>query len=139
MAETLREVMRQSPVTVPPDMNLVEASRTMKEFDIGDLIVMENGTVVGIVTDRDITIRATAEGKDPKSTTLAEIYSKNLVTIEPDATVDDAVELMRSKALRRLPVVEGNKPVGVVSLGDLAIDRDPSSALADISAAPPNQ
>ncbi len=139
MAETLREVMRQSPVTVPPDMNLVEASRTMKEFDIGDLIVMENGTVAGIVTDRDITIRATAEGKDPKSTTLAEIYSKNLVTIEPDATLDEAVELMRSKALRRLPVVEGNKPVGVVSLGDLAIDRDPSSALADISAAPPNQ
>ena len=100
MAETLREVMRQSPVTVPPDMNLVEASRTMKEFDIGDLIVMENGTVAGIVTDRDITIRATAEGKDPKSTTLAEIYSKNLVTIEPDATLDEAVELMRSKALR---------------------------------------
>lgn len=94
----------------------------MNEFDIGTLIVTGGDTIAGIVTDRDITIRAIAEGKDPTSSTVADICSKNVVTVEPDAPVQEAVELMRANALRRLPVTEGHKPVGVVSMGDLALD-----------------
>jgi CBS domain-containing protein len=76
------------------------------------------------VTDRDITVRAVAKGRDPASTPVREVYSAELTTLPPEETVDDAVRLMREKAVRRLPVVEGGRPVGIVSLGDLAVDRE---------------
>ena len=115
-----------------------EAALVMSDNDIGDVIVCDGERVCGIVTDRDITIRAVAHGKDPASTKLGDICSKELTTVSPDDLVDDAVRLMRTKAIRRVPVVEDGKPVGVVSIGDLAIDLDRQSALADISTAPPN-
>jgi CBS domain-containing protein len=136
MAVSIREVMTAPPAAVRSDLNLVEAARTMREYDIGTVLVMEDGDVCGIVTDRAIAI---AESRDPKATALADICSRQLVTVRSDQPVDEAVRLMRAHALRRLPVVEGGKPIGMVSLGDLALERDPDSALADISAAPPNQ
>jgi CBS domain-containing protein len=139
MATSIREVMTAAPVAVPSDLNLVEAARTMREFDIGDLVVTHDGGVCGIVTDRDITIRAIAESRDPKATTLADICSRELVTVGPDQPIDVAVRLMRERAVRRLPVVQDGEPVGVVTLGDLALERDPESALAEITAADPNQ
>ena len=79
-----------------------------------------------------------ASGKDPATTRLDEICSKDVTTVSSDMPVEEAVRLMRDRAVRRLPMVDGDRPVGVVSLGDLAVERDPTSALADISEAPPN-
>ena len=139
MAQSISEVMTPNPVTVQSDASIVDAARAMREADVGPVIVLHGGEVSGIVTDRDIAIRAVAEGRDPSSTTVGEIASRDLTTLSPNDSVDDAVRMMRERAVRRLPVVEGGQAVGIVSIGDLAIERDPDSALADISAAPPNE
>lgn len=138
MAQTLKDLMTPNPTTCSTDTSLFDASRQMKTQDIGNVIVTNRGKVCGIVTDRDIVVRAIAEGRDPQATTLGDICSTDIVTVSPDDDVTDAVTLMRERALRRLPVVDNGKPVGIVSIGDLAIERDSDSALADISAAPPN-
>jgi CBS domain-containing protein len=138
MAQTVRDVMTQNVVTLPRTAPLRDAARRMKEADIGDVIVMNDGGMCGVVTDRDIVVRAIAEGKDPDSAKLEEICSHEIVTVGPDDPVDRAVQLMRQRAIRRLPVVEGEKPIGIVSLGDLAIELDETSGLADISAADSN-
>jgi CBS domain-containing protein len=85
----------------------------------------------------DIVVRAVADDRNPAEVRLGDICSRELTTVDASASVKDAVELMRKQALRRLPVVEAGRPVGIVSLGDLAIERDPGSTLADISAASP--
>jgi CBS domain-containing protein len=103
----------------------------MRDADIGDVIVLEDSLVCGILTDRDIVLRGVAEGPDLAATKVSDICSQELTSVSPT----DEVE----KAVRRLPVVEGGKPVGVVSIGDLAIERDPHSAVGKISAAPPNR
>ncbi len=138
MAQTVRDVMTENLVTLPGSAPLTDAARQMKESDIGDVIVMADSELCGVVTDRDIVVRAIAEGKDPRSSTLEEICSHDVVTIGPDDSIDQAAQLMRQRAVRRLPVVEGGRPVGIVSIGDLAIERDETSALADISAAEGN-
>ncbi|HEX2047036.1 MAG TPA: CBS domain-containing protein [Acidimicrobiales bacterium] len=138
MAQKVRDVMTENLVTLPGSAPLADAARRMKEADIGDVIVMSNGDMCGVVTDRDIVVRAIAEGKDPQSATLDEICSHEVVTVGPDDSLDQAVQLMRQRAVRRLPVVEGGRPVGIVSIGDLAIERDETSPLADISAAEGN-
>jgi len=138
MAATVREVMTQDPVMLKAETPLVEAARKMRDDDIGDVLVLKDGKLCGIVTDRDITIRATAEGKDPNGVRLGDVCSQELVTIGADHPISEAVNLMRTHALRRLPVVDGGRPVGIVSLGDLAVERDPKSVLASISAADPN-
>jgi CBS domain-containing protein len=139
MAQSVREVMTANPIALPATSSVVDAARTMRDSNIGDVIVVDNGRICGIVTDRDITIRGVAEGRDISQLKLADICSREITTLSPTDSVDDAVRLMREKAIRRLPVVEGGKPVGIVSLGDLAVERDPHSALGDISAAPPNR
>lgn len=138
MARTVRDVMTENLVTLPRTAPLADAARQMKAADIGDVIVMSNGDMCGVVTDRDIVVRAIAEDKDPQSTTLEEICSHEVVTVTPDDSVEQAAQLMRERAVRRLPVVEGGKPIGIVSIGDLAIERDETSPLADISAAEGN-
>jgi CBS domain-containing protein len=138
VAQSIRDVMTPDPVALPAAAFLNEAARQMKQLDIGQVIVLDDNKVCGVVTDRDIVVRAVADNRDPTTTTLSDICSKDLVTLAPGDTVDAAVELMREHALRRLPIVENDRPVGVVSLGDLALGRDPHSALADISAAPAN-
>ena len=138
MAHKVREVMTENPVMLEMKDTLAEAARKMRDEDIGDVLVMKDGKLCGIVTDRDITVRATADGKDPNQVTLGDICSQELVTISADRPVSEAVSLMRNKTLRRLPVVEGDKPVGIVSIGDLALELDERSVLASISAAEPN-
>ena len=137
--QAVRDVMTRDVVALQGSDTLSQAARKMRDEDIGSVLVMQDGKLCGIVTDRDLAIRAIAEGKDPNRAKLNDICSQELVTISPDRPVNEAVKLMRSKALRRLPVVEGNQPVGIVSIGDLAVDRDGKSALADISAAEPNR
>src|SRR5690348_6932541 len=139
MAQTVRDVMTPQPVAVSADTALTEAARFMREEGIGQLMVTEGGTLYGVVTDRDIVVRAVAEHRDPDRTTAGDVASRDLVTVSPDDRLDEAVRLMRERSVRRLPVVEQGHPVGMVSLGDLAMERDERSALADISAEPPNE
>lgn len=139
MTQMIKEVMTTSPVTLQATDTVRTAATKMREADIGDVVVLRDGAVCGILTDRDITVRAVAEGKDPETVKVGDISSANVVALSPDDSIDDAVRIMREKALRRLPVVDGGKPVGIVSIGDLAMERDQGSALADISAAPGNR
>jgi CBS domain-containing protein len=138
MVQAVSQVMTENPVILQANDTLVEAARKMRAEDIGDVLVMREGALCGIVTDRDITVRATADGKDPNQVKLGDICSQQMVTITAESPVSEAVSLMRSKALRRLPVVQGDKPVGIVSIGDLAVELDQKSVLASISAAEPN-
>jgi CBS domain-containing protein len=94
--------------------------------------------VSGIVTDRDIVVRSLAEGRDPTTCRVSDVCSPDIVTLTPDDTIKRAVDLMKQKAIRRIPVVEDGRPVGIVSIGDLAIEANGEKALADISAAPAN-
>ena len=139
MAERVRDVMTTNPQTLPESTTVREAAETMRANDIGDVVVVDdNGELSGILTDRDIVVRVVAEARDPRATRIGDIASHELTAVSPDDPVERAVQLMRERAIRRLPAVERNKVVGIVSIGDLALDRDPDSALADISAAPPN-
>jgi CBS domain-containing protein len=139
MPQTIREVMTPNPMALSSTMTVGDAARAMRERDLGDVIVVDdNRSLFGIVTDRDIVVRAVADDRNPAEVRLGDICSRELTTVDASASVKDAVELMRKQALRRLPVVEAGRPVGIVSLGDLAIERDPGSTLADISAASPN-
>jgi len=138
VAQAVRDIMTPDPLTVQADQTIVEAARLMKEKDVGPLLVLDGGQVSGIVTDRDIAVRAVAEGKNPNQVRVEEIATKNIRALSPDDPADEAVGMMRENAVRRLPVIQGDKPVGIVSLGDLALKKDPTSALAGISGAPPN-
>ncbi|WP_116997556.1 CBS domain-containing protein [Desertimonas flava] len=137
MTQTLRDVMTTDLVACPSSASLAEAAQLMRDKDIGTVLVTTDGTLRGIVTDRDLVVRCLAEAADP-STAVGNVFSGELVTAQADDSVESAVELMRSRALRRLPVVDGDQAVGIVSLGDLAREREPQSVLADISAAPAN-
>ena len=135
---TVQDVMTPDPVAMQSSESVLDAAQRMKERDIGDVIVLDGERVCGLVTDRDIVVRVLAEGRDPSGTQLAEVCSRDLVTVAPDDDLTAAGDLMRDRAVRRIPVVEGDRVVGIVSIGDLAIERDPESALANISAAPPS-
>lgn len=138
MAQHIRELMTPNPVSMPGTASVHEAARAMRDADIGDVIVIEHHQVCGIITDRDIAVRVVAEAKDPATTALADICSHSLLTVKSTDSVEHAVRLMRTHTVRRLPVVEEGKAVGIVSLGDLAVERDPESVLGEISAAPPD-
>jgi CBS domain-containing protein len=146
MADRIRDVMTANPQTLSASATVREAAETMRAHYIGDVIASDDdviasddkGGIAGIVTDRDIVVRVVAEGRDPRVTLIEEIVSRDLSAVSPDDPVERAVELMRERAVRRLPVVKRGKVVGIVSIGDLAVERDPRSVLADISAAPPN-
>jgi CBS domain-containing protein len=139
MAQYLREIMTQKPMALQASDSLSAAARTMHDENIGAIVVLESGQICGILTARDIVVRALAEERQLAHTTVGEICSRELTTMSPTDTIGDAVAVMRDKAIRRLPVLEGGRPVGIVSLGDLAIQRDPQSVLGGISAAPSNR
>ena len=138
MASTVRDIMTPNPIALPRDATVVEAAKEMKMNDIGDVIVQEDGKLCGIVTDRDIVVRALADGGDFEHKKLGDICSDHVVSCGPNDSIEDAVKLMRENAIRRLPVCEGSKVVGILSLGDLAIEKDKKSALGEISRAPAN-
>ena len=140
MASKVRELMNKQPIKLGGSTPVIEAARRMRDANVGAVIIEDGGKVAGIVTDRDIAIRVVAQGRDPNTIRLAEVCSKDLTTLSPDDDLDRAIEIMREKAVRRIPVVDQrNVTVGILSLGDLALERDPKSALGQISAAPPNQ
>ena len=127
-----------NPICLPASATVAVAAAAMREADIGDVMVHDDGRVCGIVTDRDIVVRAVADHLAPDEVTIGEICSRELAALSPADSVDDAVRVMRDRALRRLPVMDGDRPVGIVSLGDLALVRDPGSALGTIRGAAPN-
>jgi CBS domain-containing protein len=140
MAQRIRDVMTANPTTLSEQASVAEAARRMRDEDIGNvLVVREEGVLTAIVTDRDIAVRVVAEDRPPTETLLRDVASKELATVSPDDSIADAVRIMREQALRRIPVVDGGRPVGIVSIGDLAVERDTDSALADISASEPNE
>lgn len=139
MAESVRDLMTSDPQRVEVDKTIAGVAQMMRDEDIGDVIVSDGDRLLGVVTDRDIVVRAVAEGLDPVRETVDSVFSGDVTTVSPDTPIEEAVRVMRQNAVRRLPVVDGEQLVGIISLGDLAMARDENSALADISAAPPNK
>ena len=138
MASTILDVMSTNLVTCPATATIADAARLMRDREIGDVLVTgEGGRLAGIVTDRDLVVRCLADGAAAEAT-IDQACSNNLTTVASDSSVDDAVRLMRERSLRRIPVVDDGRAVGIVTLGDLAMHLDPNSALGDISAAAPN-
>ena len=130
--------MTSDPHTVDVGDSLQDAARVMADKDVGAVIVTEHDDVAGILTDRDIVIRSVADGQDPGEAVVGDICTRDVTTVSVDDSVEDAVKVMRDANVRRVPVVDGDEPAGIVSLGDLAQEREPESVLADISAAPPD-
>ncbi|MGN5382464.1 oxidoreductase [Streptomyces sp. MUSC 14] len=139
MTQKVREIMTTELVTVAPLTSVVDGAQLMRQADVGDVLVVDEGRLRGVVTDRDLVVRVMAEGGDVGDRTVVSACSDDLVTVAPEDDVDRVIGLMREWAVRRVPVVEGERPVGIVSLGDPAIERDPSSALGDVSAARPSE
>jgi len=139
VGQLIKDVMTRTVQSLRRDASVVEVARLMRDKGIGDVLITNpDGTLCGIVTDRDLVVRAVAEARDLSTMRASEICSNSIIKVEPTSTIDEAVALMRERAIRRIPVVENGKPVGIVSIGDLAQTKDPRSALAEISAAPPN-
>ncbi|MGH9350060.1 MAG: CBS domain-containing protein [Vicinamibacterales bacterium] len=131
----IRDVMTSNPRTVSPADTIQNAARIMRDEDTGAVPVVDNGRPVGVVTDRDIVVRAVAEGELNRP--IGDIVSSAVVTARPDMSTREAAQLMSEHQVRRLPVVENDRLVGIVSLGDLAVkddnDKRVGDALQDIS------
>ena len=139
MAQQIQDIMTKQIHTVASDTTLLDVARLMREKRIGDVLVTNtDGTLRGIVTDRDIVVRADAISKPLDKTKVTDIVTDPIVKLTPTASVDEAVKIMREHAIRRVPVVRDGRPIGIVTLGDLARHKDPKSALAEISSAAPN-
>lgn len=137
MTKSIRDLMTENPGSLESSSNVVEAARLMRDEDAGIIPVVEGEKLVGTVTDRDIALRVVAEGKSPESTTVGEIASRELVTIDPQQDLDEALRLMARHQVRRLPVVEEDgKLVGIVAQADVALhasDEQTGDVVEDIS------
>ena len=116
--------MSAPPVCMAATESASAAAKAMKDRGIGTVLVVAGGRLVGLVTDRDITIRVLAENRDPLTTPVGDICTTELAALGPDDDVDQAARLVRDRAVRRIPVVQDGIPVGIVSIGDLALERD---------------
>jgi CBS domain-containing protein len=139
MTGKVRDIMSAAPACMAATETVSAAARAMKERGIGTVLVVSGGRLGGLVTDRDITIRVLAENRDPMTTRLGDICTGELALLSPDDDVQRAARLVRERAVRRLPVIADGIPVGVVSISDLALDRDERSALSEISATAPDR
>lgn len=133
----VKDLMSKNVAAVSPDTSLEEVARRMKEMNIGSVPVCESGRVVGIVTDRDIVIRELAQGKNPAAAKVRDVMTSGVSTASPDMDVHDAAKIMSDKQIRRLPVVENERLVGMLAIGDMAVrsklEDDAGEALSDIS------
>ena len=126
---SIREVMTANPSSVEPSTPVAEVARLMQQENVGSVPVVEDGRLVGTITDRDITIRVVAEGRDPQSTSVGDVASRDLVTIDPQQNLDEALRLMAQHQVRRLPVVEEDgRLVGIVAQADVATEAPPEEA-----------
>ena len=122
MAKSVREAMTASVSSVSPSQSLADAAEVMKREDVGSVPVVDEGRLVGIVTDRDIVTRAIAEQRNPQAVTVEEIASQELVTVEPELDLDEAVALMARHKVRRLPVLEEGRLAGMLAQADVALE-----------------
>jgi len=132
----VRQAMTPNPRTVEPSMLLREAAQLMKQEDVGSLPVVENGRLVGMLTDRDLVTRAVAEGIDVAVCRVGDVASRELVTVEPEQDLAEALKLMAQHKVRRLPVVEGERLVGILGQADVALeaqDKRVGEVLEEIS------
>jgi len=121
MAQSVRDAMTEDPRSIGQSASVVEAALLMREEDIGSLPITHDEQLVGMITDRDIATRVVAAAADPKTTSVADVYSRDLVSIEPDNDLDEALRLMARHQIRRLPVVDGGRLVGIVAQADIAL------------------
>jgi len=134
----MRDIMSPAAVCMAPGESVSAAARAMKQHDIGTVLVVNDGRLSGLITGRDITVRVLAEKRDPRTTRIGDICSANLAVLSPDDDVDEATRLVRERGVRRIPVLADGTPVGVVSIGDLALEKDATSALSGVCSGPPN-
>ncbi|MGA2825118.1 MAG: CBS domain-containing protein [Streptosporangiaceae bacterium] len=134
----VRDVMTAEPIVLQRDQSIADAARAMRDNDMGSVLVVDGDKLCGIVTDRDIVVRALAESAAPSSP-IGTVCTPHLVAVEADDDTAEALRVMQDNAVRRLPVMDHGRIVGMVSIGDLAVEQDEESALADISAARPTQ
>jgi CBS domain-containing protein len=121
MTKTIRDLMTSNPSTIEPDKTVADAAKLMRDEDAGLIPIVEGQKLAGTITDRDIAIRVVAEGKDPQSSTVRDVMTSRLVTVDPDQDLDEALRLMAEHQVRRLPVVEEDgKIVGIVAQADIA-------------------
>ena len=125
MAQSISDVMTKNPRTVTRGDSIADAAKVMRDEDAGVVPIVDGDRLTGVLTDRDIAVRVVADGKDPSSTKVEEIASTNLVTIDPQQDLDEALRLMAQHQVRRLPVVEEDgKLVGIVAQADVAKHAD---------------
>jgi CBS domain-containing protein len=120
MGTSIKEVMTRDVRACEPNATVADAAKVMAQEDVGPVPIVEDGRLVGIVTDRDIVVRVVAEGRDPNATTVKEIASTDLVTVSPGDDLDEALNLLAERQVRRLPVVDGDRLVGIVAQADVA-------------------
>ena len=134
MDAKVRDVMTPGPIGVDYHQSIGEAARAMRDWGVGAVLVVSNESLHGLVTDRDLVIRAVAEARTADEP-VGPLSSGNLIGVDADADASEAARLMREHAVRRLPVLENGQVAGIVSLCDLALGEDPASALAELSRA----
>jgi CBS domain-containing protein len=138
MARSVRDVMTKNPVALSSDSSVRDAAKAMSDHRIGTVVVMEKDKPCGIVTDRDITVRAVATGSDPSKTRLSEICSQSLAAVRSDQSVEDAIQVMKSHDVKRVVVMSDSKLEGIISLADLTRIGEGEDVQDDISRAEPN-
>jgi CBS domain-containing protein len=121
MANSVRDAMTEAPRSIGQSASVVEAALLMREADIGSLPITDDEQLVGMITDRDITTRVVAEAADPKMTSVGDVYSRDLISVEPENDLEEALRLMARHQVRRLPVVEDGRLVGIVAQADIAL------------------
>ena len=124
MANSVRDAMTADPRSIGKSASVVEAARLMREQDIGSLPITDDEQLVGMITDRDITMRVVAEAADPNATSVEDVYSRDLISVEPDNDLEEALGLMARHQVRRLPVVEDGRLVGIVAQADIALSEN---------------
>jgi CBS domain-containing protein len=134
----VRDVMTAEPIVLQQDQSIADAAQAMRDASVGAVLIVDGDKLCGLVTDRDIVVRAVAESALPDSP-VGQVVSPDLVAVGADDETADAARVMQDNAVRRLPVLDDGRIVGIVSIGDLAVSRGEDSALAQISAADPNE
>ena len=120
MAKSVRDAMTEDPRSIGASESVVDAARLMREEDIGSLPITDSEELLGMITDRDITTRVVSEAADPKTTSVGDVCSRDVISVEADTDHEEAVALMARHQVRRLPVVENGKLVGIVAQADIA-------------------
>ena len=124
MAKSVRDAMTEDPRSIGTSASVVEAARLMREEHIGSLPITDDEQLVGMITDRDITTRVVTEAADPKTTSVGDVCSRDVISVEADKGDEEAVALMARHQVRRLPVVENGRLVGIVALADIALGEN---------------